>query len=56
MNGTVHPYYTVALAPPSPHWSGWDRCGRGGPCRGWDGRIALAAMLGAGGLVVGRSC
>ena len=50
MRGTVHPYYTVALAPAvaaliglASAWAWRDR-------RGWDGRVALAGLLGSAGL------
>ena len=50
MRGTVHPYYTVALAPAvaaliglASVWAWRDR-------REWDGRVALAGLLGSAGL------
>ncbi|WAC57759.1 ArnT family glycosyltransferase [Gordonia sp. SL306] len=49
MSGTIHPYYTVALAPAIGAMVGmggvfaWRRRDR------WDGRIALAAMIGLAG-------
>jgi 4-amino-4-deoxy-L-arabinose transferase-like glycosyltransferase len=45
MSGMVHPYYTVALAPPVAGLAGigvvWAWRNRAG----WDGRVALAAMI-----------
>ena len=46
MNGTVHPYYSVALAPAVAALVGLGSVWAWRTVPGWDGRIALAAMLG----------
>jgi len=45
MNGTVHPYYTVALAPAVAALVGLGSAWAWRSCQGWDGRVALAVML-----------
>ncbi|MCU1699702.1 MAG: family glycosyltransferase, 4-amino-4-deoxy-L-arabinose transferase [Mycobacterium sp.] len=49
MNGTVHPYYTVALAPAVAALVGLGTTWAWRTRSGWDGRIALATMLGLAG-------
>jgi 4-amino-4-deoxy-L-arabinose transferase-like glycosyltransferase len=49
MNGTVHPYYSVALAPAVAALVGLGSVWAWRARSGWDGRIALAAMLGLAG-------
>jgi 4-amino-4-deoxy-L-arabinose transferase-like glycosyltransferase len=49
MNGTVHPYYTVALAPAVAALVGLGSVWAWRSRAGWDGRVALAAMLGLAG-------
>ena len=49
MNGTVHPYYTVALAPAVAALVGLGSIWAWRTRSGWDGRIALACMLGLAG-------
>lgn len=46
MNGTVHPYYTVALAPAVAALVGLGSAWAWRLRQGWDGRVALAVMLG----------
>jgi 4-amino-4-deoxy-L-arabinose transferase-like glycosyltransferase len=46
MNGTVHPFYTVALAPAVAALVGLGSAWAWRTHSGWDGRIALAIMLG----------
>ncbi len=55
MSGMVHPYYTVAMAPAvaglvgiGAVWAWRDRAG-------WDGRLALAAMIALTAVVVGNA-
>lgn len=49
MNGTVHPYYTVALAPAVAALVGLGAVWAWRLRSGWDGRIALAVILGLAG-------
>jgi 4-amino-4-deoxy-L-arabinose transferase-like glycosyltransferase len=49
MNGTVHPYYSVALAPAVAALVGLGSVWAWRTRPGWDGRIALAVMLGLAG-------
>jgi 4-amino-4-deoxy-L-arabinose transferase-like glycosyltransferase len=49
MNGTVHPYYTVALAPAVAALVGLGSVWAWRSRSGWDGRVALGAMLGLAG-------
>jgi 4-amino-4-deoxy-L-arabinose transferase-like glycosyltransferase len=49
MNGTVHPYYSVALAPAVAALVGLGSVWAWRARTGWDGRVALAAMLGLAG-------
>jgi 4-amino-4-deoxy-L-arabinose transferase-like glycosyltransferase len=49
MNGTVHPYYSVALAPAVAALVGLGSAWAWRVRSGWDGRMALAAMLGLAG-------
>ncbi len=49
MNGTVHPYYSVALAPAVAAMVGMGSAWAWRTLPGWDGRIAMAAMLGLAG-------
>ena len=49
MNGTVHPYYTVALAPAVAALVGLGSAWAWRARSGWDGRIVLAVMLGLAG-------
>ena len=50
MDGTIHPYYTVALARRSRRWSA-SRCAScGGSGTGWPARLVLAAMSAATGV------
>jgi 4-amino-4-deoxy-L-arabinose transferase-like glycosyltransferase len=46
MNGTVHPYYSVALAPAVAALVGLGSVWAWRARSGWDGRIALAVMVG----------
>ncbi|WP_029117050.1 glycosyltransferase family 39 protein [Mycobacterium sp. URHB0044] len=46
MNGTVHPYYSVALAPAVAALVGLGSAWAWRARSGWDGRIALTGMLG----------
>jgi 4-amino-4-deoxy-L-arabinose transferase-like glycosyltransferase len=46
MGGTVHPYYTVALAPPIAALVGVGGMWAWRRRSGWDGRFALSAMIG----------
>jgi 4-amino-4-deoxy-L-arabinose transferase-like glycosyltransferase len=48
MNGTVHPYYSVALAPAVAALVGLGSVWAWRTRSGWDGRIALALMLALG--------
>jgi 4-amino-4-deoxy-L-arabinose transferase-like glycosyltransferase len=49
MNGTVHPYYTVALAPAVAALVGLGSVWAWRSRSGWDGRVALGTMLGLAG-------
>jgi 4-amino-4-deoxy-L-arabinose transferase-like glycosyltransferase len=49
MNGTVHPYYSVALAPAVAALVGLGSAWAWRTRSGWDGRIALAVTLGLAG-------
>jgi 4-amino-4-deoxy-L-arabinose transferase-like glycosyltransferase len=49
MNGTVHPYYSVALAPAVAAMVGMGSTWAWRTLPGWDARIAMAAMLGLAG-------
>lgn len=48
MRGTVHPYYTVALAPAIAALTGLASVWAWRSRAGWDGRVALAGLLGLG--------
>ncbi|TPG28174.1 glycosyltransferase family 39 protein [Mycolicibacterium hodleri] len=49
MQGTIHPYYTVALAPAIGALVGLSTLWAWRLRAGWDGRIAMAVLLGVGG-------